>query len=127
MGSKLGPSYACLFVGYQEYIVSQQYEGPFPHLIKRYIDDIVGATSLTLHQVQNFIDFVCNFHPFDVTKTQLPFFDILLSISNDSISTSIYYKDRDAHSFLNYSSSHPIKTKNSIPFFSVPTSSEALL
>ena len=121
MGSKLGPSYACLFVGYQEHLISQQYDGPFPHLIKRYIDDIVGATSLPLHQLQNFIDFVCNFHPalkftFDITKTQLPFLDILLSISNDSISTSIYYKDTDAHSFLNYSSSHPIKTKNSIPF-----------
>ena len=121
MGSKLGPSHACLFVGYQEHLISQQYDGPFPHLIKRYIDDIFGATSLPLHQLQNFIDFVCNFHPalkftFDITKTQLPFLDILLSISNDSISTSIYYKDTDAHSFLNYSSSHPIKTKNSIPF-----------
>ena len=36
MGSKLGPSYACLFVGYQEHLITQQYEGPFPHLIKRY-------------------------------------------------------------------------------------------
>lgn len=121
MGSKLGPSYACLFVGYQEYLISQQYEGPFPHLIKRYIDDIVGATSLPLHQLQDFIDFVCNFHPslkftFEITETPLPFLDILLSISDDSISISIYYKDTDAQSFLNYSSSHPIKTKNSIPF-----------
>eukprot|EP00794_Sanderia_malayensis_P002349 gene2348-2705_t len=41
MGSKLGPSYACLLVGYQEYLITQQYQGPFPHLIKRYIDDIV--------------------------------------------------------------------------------------
>ena len=52
MGSKLGPSYACLFLGYQEHLITQQYEGPFPHLIKRYIDDIVGATSLLLHQLQ---------------------------------------------------------------------------
>ena len=78
MGSKLGPTYACLFVGYQEHLITQQYEGPFPHLIKRYIDDIVGATSLPLHQLQSFIDFVCNFHPalkftFEISETQLPF------------------------------------------------------
>ena len=121
MRSKLGPSYACLFVGYQEHLITQQYEGPFPHLIKRYIDDIVGATSLPLHQLQSFIDFVCNFHPalkftFEITETQLPFLDILLSITGDSISTSIHYKATDAHSFLNFSSSHPIKTKTAIPF-----------
>ena len=62
MGSKRGPSYACLFVAYQEHLISQQYEGPFPHLIKRYIDEIVGATSLPLHQLRNFIDFACNIH-----------------------------------------------------------------
>ena len=61
MGSKFGPSYACIFVGYQEHLISQQYEGPFPQLIKPYIDDIVGATSLPLHQLQNFIDFICYF------------------------------------------------------------------
>ena len=121
MGSKLGPSYACLFVGYQEYLISQQYQGPFPHLIKRYIDDIVGATSLPRHQLQNFIDFVCNFHPafqftYEITETSLPFLDIQLTISDDRLSTSIHYKETDSHSFLNYKSSHPDKTKNAIPY-----------
>ncbi len=63
MGSKLGPSYACLFVGYQEYLISQSYTGPFPDLLLRYIDDVVGASSLPLQQLQRFIDFVSNFHP----------------------------------------------------------------
>ena len=49
-------------------------------------------------------------------KTHLPFLDILLSIMGDPISTSTQYKGTDAHSALNYSSSHPIKTKTSIPF-----------
>ena len=121
MGSKLGPSYACLFVGYQEYTISQQYQGPFPHLIKRYIDDIVGATSLPRHQLQQFIDFVCNFHPalqftYEITETSLPFLDIQLTISDDHLSTSIHYKETDSHSFLDYKSSHPDKTKNAIPY-----------
>ncbi len=63
MGSKLGPSYACLFVGHQVPLIRQQYQGPFPQLIKRYIDDIVGATSLPRQQLQQFIDFVSHFHP----------------------------------------------------------------
>ena len=57
------------------------------------------------------------FHPalkltFEITETQLPFVDILLSITGDSISTSIYYKAADAHNSLNYSSSHPIKLRH---------------
>ena len=86
MGSKLGPSYACLFVGYQEHLISQQYHGPFPHLIKRYIDYIIGATSLPCKELEEFIDFVSNFHPalkftIDITETTIPFLDITLSIN----------------------------------------------
>ena len=82
MGSKLGPSYACLFVGYQEYLITQQYLGPFPHLIKRYINDIVGATSLPRDELQAFTNFVSNFHPalkftVEITDTSIPFLDII--------------------------------------------------
>ena len=121
MGSKLGPSYACLFVGYQEYLISQQYEGPIPHLIKRYIDDVVGATSLPREQLQAFIDFVSNFRPalkftVEITETSIPFLDITLSINGNLISTSVHYKETDAHRYLLYSSSHPVKCEKSIPF-----------
>ena len=30
MGSKLGPAYACLFVGHQEELISKSYDGPQP-------------------------------------------------------------------------------------------------
>ena len=121
MGSKLGPSYACLFVGHQEHLISNSYNGPLPCLIKRYMDDIIGATSLPLEALQEFIEFTNNFHPalqftHNITEQSLPFLDILLKIENDTIATSIYYKDTDAHSFLNYKSSHPSKCKDSIPY-----------
>ena len=121
MGSKLGPSYACLFVGHQEQLIYETYDGPLPCLIKRYIDDIVGATSLPLADLQNFINYTNNFHPalqftHSITEESLPFLDILLSISNNQISTSIYYKPTDAHCLLNYESSHPKKCKDSIPY-----------
>ena len=33
MGSKLGPSYACLFVGHQEHLISNSYNGPYYHVL----------------------------------------------------------------------------------------------
>ena len=121
MGSKLGPSYACLFVGHQVQLIYESYDGPLPCLIKRYIDDIVGATSLPLADLQRFINYTNNFHPalqftHSVTEESLPFLDILLSISSNRISTSIFYKPTDAHCLLNYELSHPKKCKDSIPY-----------
>ena len=121
MGSKLGPSYACLFVGHQEQLIYESYDGPFPCLIKRYIDDIIGATFLPLADLQRFINYTSNFHPalqftHSITEESLPLLDILLSISNDRISTSIFYKPTDAHCLLKYESSHPKKCKDSIPY-----------
>lgn len=62
MGSKLGPSYACLFGGHQEQLIGESYDGPLPCLIKRYIDDIVGLTSLPIADLQRFINYTNSFH-----------------------------------------------------------------
>ena len=102
MGSKMGPNYACLFVGYVEQQIREQYPGFIPQLHKRYIDDIVGAASCQRDELENFIDFVSNFHPAlqftsTITETELPFLDINLRISEDRIHTSIFYKETDTH------------------------------
>ena len=39
MGTKMGPSYANLFVGYIEHQFFNQYNGPKTELYRRYIDD----------------------------------------------------------------------------------------
>eukprot|EP00061_Rhincodon_typus_P011402 g36375.t1 len=39
MGTRMGPSYACLFVGYVEQSLFRSYTVPIPHLFLRYIDD----------------------------------------------------------------------------------------
>ena len=41
MGTKMGPSYANLFVGYIEHLIFQQYTGPKPEYFGRYIDDCI--------------------------------------------------------------------------------------
>ena len=120
MGSKMGPNYACLFVGYVEQQIREQYTGFIPQLHKRYIDDIVGAASCQRDELENFIDFVSNFHPAlqftsTITETEFPFLDINLRISEDRIHTSIFYKVTDTHNYLHFSSFHPDHCKRAIP------------
>ena len=55
MGTKMGPSYANLFVGYIEHQFFNQYNGPKPDLYRRYIDDTIGATSSTREELNQFI------------------------------------------------------------------------
>jgi len=45
MGSRMGPNYACLSVGYMEDRILSTYTGFIPQLYKWYIDDIVGTAS----------------------------------------------------------------------------------
>ena len=47
MGTKMGPSYANLFLGFSERKFFSQHHGPKPELCGRYIDDCIGATSST--------------------------------------------------------------------------------
>ena len=42
--------------------------------------------------------------------------DTLVKPSQDKLSTNIYYKPTDSHSFLRYDSSHPKACKDSIPY-----------
>ena len=105
MGSRMGPNYAYLFVGYVEQQIREQYTGFTPQLHKRYIDAIVGAASCRRDELEDFIDFVSNFHPAlqftsTITKTELPFLDINLRISEDRIQTSVFYKETDTHNYL---------------------------
>ena len=63
MGTKMGPNYACLFVGFVEEQIYANYTGFLPQLHKRYIDDVVGVAQCTRLELEQFIDYVCNFHP----------------------------------------------------------------
>ena len=112
MGTKMGPSYANLFVGYIEQKVFNQYNGPKPELYRRYIDDCVGATSSTREELNQLITAVNSFHPalkysWEISNTSLAFLDIKVSVEGNDLCTSEHYKPTDSHSYLLYSSSHP--------------------
>ena len=106
MGSNLGRSFACLFVSYQEEKIFQSYQGPV-----RFVDDGIGAISMPRSDLENFISFVCNFHPalqfeYQISSSYLSFLDIRLQITDNHIITSIFYKETDSHSYLHNDSSH---------------------
>ena len=55
MGTKMGPSYTNLFVGYVEHQFFNQYDGPKPDLYGRYIDDCIGTISSSSKELNRFI------------------------------------------------------------------------
>ena len=80
MSTKIGPSYACLFMGHLEHTLLQRYKKPVPEIYKRYIDDGTGAASLSY---LDFINFVQNFHPavkftYDISEKSVTFLDMKL-------------------------------------------------
>ena len=120
-GTKMGRSYANLFVGLIEQLIFEQYSGPKPKCFERYIDDCFGATSCSKPDLESFISYVNSFHPsldftWEISETSATFLDFSVSITKNYLSTSVHYKPIDSHSYLLYSSSHPKHTLNSIPF-----------
>ena len=108
-------------MGHIEEQIFQQYNGKSPDLYKRYIDDIVGAASCNKQDQEDFASFVNNFHPslkftWAISDDKLPFLDPYLKPSSNRLITTIHYKETDSHSYLKYSSSHPVRCKNSIPY-----------
>lgn len=81
MGTKMGSSYACLFVGYVEEKIFIQYTEPLPDLFKRYIDDCMGVTSRSMAETLQFIHFISSFHPslrftHEISEESVPFLNI---------------------------------------------------
>eukprot|EP00061_Rhincodon_typus_P000486 g11851.t1 len=81
MGTRMGPSYACLFVGNVEQSLFRSYAGPIPHLFLRYINDCIGAALYSHEELEQFIHFTNSFHPnlkfsWTISDTSLSFLDL---------------------------------------------------
>ena len=97
-----------------------EYTGRKPDLYKRYMN-VAGATLGSEQDLQQFLDFASWYHPklvytWSISSEKLSFLDIYITRRDDRSSTSIYYKDTDSHSYLNFELSHPSKCKSSIPY-----------
>eukprot|EP00061_Rhincodon_typus_P012213 g37804.t1 len=105
MGTCMGPSYACLFVGYVKQSLFRSYTGTIPHLFLRYIDNCIGAASCSHEELEQFINFTSTFHPnlkftWTISDSSLSFLDLSVSISGDRLETDIYFKPTNSHSYL---------------------------
>ena len=115
MGSKMGPNYASIFVGYVEERIASQYHGFVPQLHKGYIDDVIGIACCSRVDLENYIRLLSNFHPalqftHTISDTELSFLDITLRITDHHINTTIYYKDTDTHTYLHH---QPLQKRSS--------------
>ncbi|KAJ8046455.1 hypothetical protein HOLleu_05127 [Holothuria leucospilota] len=121
MGTKLGPSVACLTMGHFEEQMFSRYTGIKPILYKRYIDDIVGVAVGPRNDLEKFINFAETFCPFlkfthCISNSSVVFLDTELSISDRKIKSNLHFKPTDSHNYLMYPSNHPRSCTNSIPF-----------
>eukprot|EP00061_Rhincodon_typus_P005855 g25861.t1 len=106
----MGPSYACLFIGYVE-----------QSLFLCYINHCITAASCSHKEHEQIIYFTHTFHPnfkftWIVSDTFLSILDLSVSISGNRLSTDIHFKHIDFHSNLNYTSSHAPSYENTIPY-----------
>lgn len=121
IGAIIGPSVACLTVGYIEKNMLFDCNTVQPVLFKRYIDDILGIFVGSKEDLELFINHISNYHESlkftsEISNVSVNFLDLKLTIQNDRISTTIHYKETDSHTYLRYDSSHPKSCKNSIPY-----------
>eukprot|EP00061_Rhincodon_typus_P009912 g33762.t1 len=82
----------------------RSYSSPSPQLFLQYINDIVGAASLSHPELEKFINFTSKFHPavsftWSISDSSLPFLHISVSISGNRQATNIPYKPTDFHVF----------------------------
>ena len=90
MGSRLGPYYACLFLGYVDERMFSSSTGIKPDLCKRYMDDVAGAASFSEEDLRQFVEFASLFHPnlkytWSVLTDELPFLDICMKTQANRI------------------------------------------
>lgn len=118
MGTKMAPSYACLFMGDLEQRILDNSPDK-PYLWVRFIDDIFGIWTHGLEKWQTFFEHLNSSHSSikfvgTVSDTCIPFLDVEVHLKNDLISTDLYTKPTNSHNYLPWNSCHPKGTKKGI-------------
>ena len=125
MGTKLAPTYACLFMGWlEEDFLQRKWGGIQPKIWRRFIDDIFFLWNGSVQDLETFmselnnhhshIKFTANYNP--ETKI-VPFLDMNVKINqNGFIETDLHTKDTARIQYLLPSSSHPAHITRNIPY-----------
>ena len=94
-----------------------------PFLWLRYIDDILVIWTHGEEQLQNFHEFINQYHPtikftMEFSHEQIVFLDTLVkkSADKDKLLVELYTKPTDTHNYLHFKSAHPGHTKRGGPY-----------
>ncbi len=121
MGTRMAPSYANLFMQEFENSHILRDRSPFLHTLWRYIDDILAIWTGTEPDLIMFLEELNNKHPtikftWEYSKNKINFLDTTIYMEAGKPQTTLFTKPTDAHLYLQYSSCHPRRMKNSIPY-----------
>ena len=121
MGTRVAPTYANIFMNNFE----EKYVYLYPkNIIRkwyRFIDDIWAILRCSEKELKTFLHYLNHVDnniqfTYMYSKTSVQFLDVMTYRSKNEIKTDLYVKPTDSHSYLEYSSCHPMNMKNSIPY-----------
>ena len=124
MGTKMAPSFACLFVGHlEDQLLYEPQKNPFfPFIIswKRYIDDVFLLWKGPIPTLFEFLQFLNdNFAGLKFTLNYslevINFLDVKVTKNDHVLSSSLYTKPTDRNTLLHAESFHPMSLKKSLP------------
>ena len=120
IGTKAAPSFAVVYMGDFE----DKYVYPYhkqPQLYLRYIDDIFmlwqhGPDELEVffNHLNSRVDTIK--FTIESSREEIAFLDVKVKLVDNRVITDLYCKPTDSHDYLLYSSSHPQRCKDSIPY-----------
>ena len=131
MGSRVAPTFACLFMGWLEIRMLDRWKllgGFLPHWWKRYIDDILFFWRGSEEQLIEFVNFLNTFHPtikfkcvkgtnYNFETRKVDFLDTTLWVDDEGfIQSTLYSKPSRVVQYLMPSSSHPSHITKNIPY-----------
>ena len=109
MGSPLAPVLANLFMGHNEKLWLENFQGTPPSYYRRYVDDIFSVFNNSF-EAKEFFNYINTRHPnikftmeTEVNKI-IPFLDVLIDNSQNIFKTSTYHKSTYSGLLLNYTS-----------------------
>ena len=120
MGRKAAPGLANCFMGnFEEEFVYKYRTQPVLYL--RFLDDIFLIWQHTDIELDAYAAYLNNCIPsikftMEKSKKSVNFLDTIVKIVDNKIETDLYCKPTDAHNYLLYTSAHPKKCKDSIPY-----------
>jgi len=118
MGTKMAPNFANIFItDFEEKHILNRPNRPM--LYRRYIDDIFIIWTDTLTELEQLITNINQRHPTikmtsELSTQSINYLDITITIENNRLKTTSYFKPTNTFSYLPGTSHHPKATKDGI-------------